>query len=272
MQDQNTNLQMEITSLKSENVSLKCKIDEQQKVISRMSTTSMTVASDSMHHDSDTMCATHQLNRTATNLEDEKALEIIELTLLKYQNFLDFLRNAGFGKLIELAECNQQRQEQKQHSQQHQSQLKSCKTATNNNNTTTNNNTNNNSSSISMKSSTSICYDDKNNMSNQEDYELAYLAAKLLMRTDRARVDNNDDESVLSRDIKSLINDFKFDLSSNSLYMNETSIGGVSGGGVDSSMPNFDADGKIFCLYANLIYIFKTIPKKKTQFFCFCFY
>lgn len=48
------------------------------------------------------------MNRTL--LDDDKALEIIELTLYKYQSFLDFLRNAGFGKLIEMGDLNQQQQ------------------------------------------------------------------------------------------------------------------------------------------------------------------
>lgn len=50
------------------------------------------------------------MNRTL--LDDDKALEIIELTLYKYQSFLDFLRNAGFGKLIEMGDLNQQEQQQ----------------------------------------------------------------------------------------------------------------------------------------------------------------
>lgn len=41
-----------------------------------------------------------------TLLDDEKALEIIEITLQKYQKFLDFLRNSGFGNLIEIGEAN----------------------------------------------------------------------------------------------------------------------------------------------------------------------
>jgi hypothetical protein len=48
------------------------------------------------------------MNRTL--LDDDKALEIIELTLYKYQGFLDFLRNAGFGKLIEMGDMNQKHQ------------------------------------------------------------------------------------------------------------------------------------------------------------------
>ncbi|CAF0863953.1 unnamed protein product [Brachionus calyciflorus] len=46
-------------------------------------------------------------NMNRTLLDDDKALEIIELTLYKYQNFLDFLRNAGFGKLIDIGEMTQ---------------------------------------------------------------------------------------------------------------------------------------------------------------------
>lgn len=34
-------------------------------------------------------------NLSKSVLDDDKALEIIELTLNKYQRFLDFLRNAG---------------------------------------------------------------------------------------------------------------------------------------------------------------------------------
>ena len=45
------------------------------------------------------------MNRTL--LDDDK-LEIIELTLYKYQSFLDFLRNAGFGKLIEMGDLSQE--------------------------------------------------------------------------------------------------------------------------------------------------------------------
>jgi hypothetical protein len=37
--------------------------------------------------------ANNNLNRSV--LDDDNALEIIELTLVKYQKFLDFLRNAG---------------------------------------------------------------------------------------------------------------------------------------------------------------------------------
>lgn len=48
------------------------------------------------------------MNRTL--LDDDKALEIIELTLYKYQSFLDFLRNAGFGKLIEMGDLSQEQQ------------------------------------------------------------------------------------------------------------------------------------------------------------------
>lgn len=56
------------------------------------------------------------LNRTV--LDDDKALEIIELTLHKYQNFLDFLRNAGFGKLIDINEMNQLEQQELRQEQQ----------------------------------------------------------------------------------------------------------------------------------------------------------
>lgn len=42
--------------------------------------------------------------------------QIIELTLYKYQNFLDFLRNAGFGKLIEIGEMDQKQEQSKKQS------------------------------------------------------------------------------------------------------------------------------------------------------------
>ena len=58
--------------------------------------------------------ASNQMNRTL--LDDDKALEIIELTLYKYQNFLDFLRNAGFGKLIEIGELDQKQEQNKKQS------------------------------------------------------------------------------------------------------------------------------------------------------------
>lgn len=222
---------MEISSLKSENVALKCKLDDQQKIITRMSSSSSSSTSANaiattsnelslMHHDADTT----QLNRTATNLEEEKALEIIELTLLKYQNFLDFLRNFGFGKLIELAECNQQRQEQLKNTATHHQLQKQLSQLTSQQPSL--------SQDSNVSKSTINC---SMTGGSQDDYELAYLAAKLLMRTDRARGVN---ESVISADLKNLANDLKLDFS-NSLYMNETSIGGG-----DSIMPNFDADGK----------------------------
>lgn len=50
-------------------------------------------------------------------LDDENALNIIELTLFKYQKFLDFLKNAGFGKLIEMNEMSQLEQFQQQEQQ-----------------------------------------------------------------------------------------------------------------------------------------------------------
>jgi hypothetical protein len=65
--------------------------------------------------------STHQGNTSTLNrtlLDDDRALEIIELTLYKYQQFLDFLRNAGFGKLIEYSEINQEQQEQRQKQKQ----------------------------------------------------------------------------------------------------------------------------------------------------------
>lgn len=37
-------------------------------------------------------------------LNDEKALDVIELTLNKYKKFLDFLRTSGYGKLIDFGD------------------------------------------------------------------------------------------------------------------------------------------------------------------------
>lgn len=64
------------------------------------------------------------MNRTL--LDDDKALEIIELTLYKYQNFLDFLRNAGFGKLIEMGDLNQQEQQQQNAGKSSKSAMKAA--------------------------------------------------------------------------------------------------------------------------------------------------
>lgn len=174
---------MEISGLKSENVMLKAKMDEQQKMISRLS----------IETDGSGVTGGSFLNRTATNLDDEKALEIIELTLLKYQNFLDFLRNAGLGKLIELGEIHQQRQ-QEQHRQKQKPNTKHTQTTS-------------------------------RRGESKEDYELAYLAAKLIMQTS-GREDN---DSITTNDLMSL--------ASASLSMHETSI---------DSMANFDADGNFF--------------------------
>lgn len=87
-------LQEENTKLKSQISVYKTKLEQQQQQINALS--------------SKQNQNTSTLNRTL--LDDDKALEIIELTLYKYQNFLDFLRNAGFGKLIDIGEMNQQQQ------------------------------------------------------------------------------------------------------------------------------------------------------------------
>jgi hypothetical protein len=95
--------------LKSQVDSLNLKVEEQQKLINRLSSKNSNINNES------------HLNRTL--LDDEKALEIIELTLYKYQNFLDFLRNSGFGKLIEMGEMNQQNEQNLLLLQQQQHQL-----------------------------------------------------------------------------------------------------------------------------------------------------
>ena len=82
----------ENTKLKAQISVLKSKLDHQQNQIEILkqknpnNTTSM-------------------MNRTL--LDDDKALEIIERAFQKYQNFLDFLRNAGFGQLIDIGEMHQ---------------------------------------------------------------------------------------------------------------------------------------------------------------------
>jgi centrosomal protein CEP78 len=82
----------ENTKLKAQISMLKSKLDHQQNQIEILkqknpnNTTSM-------------------MNRTL--LDDDKALEIIERAFQKYQNFLDFLRNAGFGQLIDIGEMHQ---------------------------------------------------------------------------------------------------------------------------------------------------------------------
>ena len=73
---------------------LRSKVDQQQQEINKRSSKSNP----------------NQSNLNRTLLDDDKALEIIELTLYKYQSFLDFLRNAGFGKLIEMGDMNQKQQ------------------------------------------------------------------------------------------------------------------------------------------------------------------
>lgn len=78
LQDENTKLKSQISVYKS-------KVDHQQHQINALSSKQSN---------------TSNLNRTL--LEDDKALEIIELTLYKYQNFLDFLRNAGLGVSLTL--------------------------------------------------------------------------------------------------------------------------------------------------------------------------
>lgn len=244
LQDQNTNLQMEISSLKSENMSLKSKIDEQQqKLIGRTTTTTMMNDETSMGSESCLVggvsgSGSASLNRTSTNLDDEKALEIIELTLLKYQNFLDFLRNTGFGKLIELGEFNQQRQLQKQQQRQQLVQQNQHKQALSKNTT---------------KSGTASSYETNRAAGNSnEDYELAYLAAKMLMATDRANRDMSvSDETIGVDDLKNFTSgDFnKFDLTP-SMYMHEASL--------DS---NFDADGNTNHQNIQIFYYFSNLSK-----------
>lgn len=46
----------------------------------------------------------HQHRRSI--IDDENALDVIELTLNKYRQFLDFLRMSGYGNLIEIGEEN----------------------------------------------------------------------------------------------------------------------------------------------------------------------
>ena len=77
-QDENNKLKSQISVYKS-------RVEQQQYEINRLQSKNSA-----------------SMNRTV--LDDDKALEIIELTLYKYQNFLDFLRNAGFGKLIDIGE------------------------------------------------------------------------------------------------------------------------------------------------------------------------
>lgn len=77
--DENTKLKAQISMLKT-------KVDQQQEQINQQQ-------------------QQNPMNRTL--LDDDKALEIIERAFYKYQNFLDFLRNAGFGKLIDIGEMNQ---------------------------------------------------------------------------------------------------------------------------------------------------------------------
>lgn len=49
-------------------------------------------------------------NLNKSLLDDDKALEIIELTMHKYQKFLEFLKNAGLGKLIQMAELESEKE------------------------------------------------------------------------------------------------------------------------------------------------------------------
>jgi len=86
LQDDNTRLKAHISMLKS-------KLDQQQHELQKAKSRSN---------------ATQSNNMNSTLLNDDKALEIIELTLYKYQSFLDFLRNAGFGKLIEMGDLSQE--------------------------------------------------------------------------------------------------------------------------------------------------------------------
>jgi hypothetical protein len=89
LQDENIRLKAQISFLKS-------KCEQQQSQINMIQKNSKALNQSN-------------LNRTTSSyLDDDRALEIIELTLLKYQNFLEFLRNEGFGKLIEFSEMNQE--------------------------------------------------------------------------------------------------------------------------------------------------------------------
>lgn len=207
-----------MSSVKSENQSLKAKVEEQEELIERLSS--------------------EPSNRTMT-LEDAKALEIIELSLLKYQNFLDFLRNTGFGKLIELGELNQQRLvQQQQEGRKCQSQSTKAQTS----------------------QKRSLDPDESANSANSTlrkefDYEeIAYLAAKMMLKNHREDETNHDDESSCisySDEIANLLNDLKFGANRSMTTMmmsthHETSI--------DS---NFDADGnfKLSILSSKLILI-----------------
>ncbi len=97
LEDMLIELQEENTKLKSQVSVLKHKLDSNERRGAGASGHNITV--------------NNQMNRTL--LDDDKALEIIELTLYKYQNFLDFLRNAGFGKLIEIGEMDQKQEQNK---------------------------------------------------------------------------------------------------------------------------------------------------------------
>lgn len=93
--------------MKSENMNLRARLDQQASHrIQSSKSPPQTQMNDETVMSNQTM--------TTSNLDDEKALEIIELTLLKYQNFLEFLRMSGFGRLIELGELNQQRIQQRE--------------------------------------------------------------------------------------------------------------------------------------------------------------
>jgi hypothetical protein len=104
-QETKTQLEDMLIQLQDENTKLKTQINTLKGKLEQASASS----SNLKRNKSDTF------NRTM--LDDDKALEIIELTLQKYQNFLDFLRNAGFGKLIDMGEMNQQMLQQKQQQQ-----------------------------------------------------------------------------------------------------------------------------------------------------------
>ncbi|RMZ99904.1 centrosomal of 78 kDa-like [Brachionus plicatilis] len=90
-QDENTKLKAQLSVYKS-------RVEQQQHELNKLSSKQNAT-----------------MNRTM--LDDDKALEIIELTLYKYQNFLDFLRNAGFGKLIDIGEMNQDKKSKSKHAE-----------------------------------------------------------------------------------------------------------------------------------------------------------
>ncbi len=93
--------------MKSQISVLRSKVEHQQREIQQNSR--------KQQNNNNNQTQSNMMNRTL--LDDDKALEIIELTLYKYQGFLDFLRNAGFGKLIEMGDMNQRQQQQQQQQQ-----------------------------------------------------------------------------------------------------------------------------------------------------------